>query len=187
MKEFCLFCDQKLSGKSMPYGLANQAFDLQKYRTTIDKKFPLILTEITYKKMPSQKITKQATKKSLLKINYPKELIQDFIKKAEINTRQSIETCGILCGVKRDSYYIRNIFIPSQKGTQDLCITTNYEEIDQYITKHELLTLGWIHTHPDYTSFLSSIDIHTQYGYQQLLPEAIAVVYSGLASPRSEK
>ena len=38
------------------------------------------------------------------------------------------------------------------------------------------MTLGWIHTHPSQSCFLSSLDLHTQAGYQALLDEAIAVV-----------
>jgi STAM-binding protein len=43
---------------------------------------------------------------------------------------------------------------------------------------HKVMTIGWIHTHPQYDLFLSSVDLHNQLGYQMLLPEAIAVVYS---------
>ncbi|KAK9863248.1 hypothetical protein WJX84_001405, partial [Apatococcus fuscideae] len=32
------------------------------------------------------------------------------------------------------------------------------------------------HTHPTQTCFLSSVDIHTQYGYQVMMEEAIAIV-----------
>jgi len=38
--------------------------------------------------------------------------------------------------------------------------------------------IGWIHTHPSQTAFLSSVDIHTQFYYQKLLPETVAIVYS---------
>jgi proteasome lid subunit RPN8/RPN11 len=38
--------------------------------------------------------------------------------------------------------------------------------------------LGWIHTHPDYNAFLSSVDMHNQFLYQCLLPEALAIVVS---------
>ena len=33
-------------------------------------------------------------------------------------------------------------------------------------------------THPTQTAFLSSVDLHTHYPYQQLMPEAVAVVVS---------
>ena len=41
-----------------------------------------------------------------------------------------------------------------------------------------LITFGWIHTHPSQTAFLSSVDLHTQYSYQLMMPEAIAIVCS---------
>lgn len=44
--------------------------------------------------------------------------------------------------------------------------------------KYNILTLGWIHTHPQFDVFLSSVDLHNQLGYQSQLKEAIAIVYS---------
>jgi proteasome lid subunit RPN8/RPN11 len=38
--------------------------------------------------------------------------------------------------------------------------------------------LGWIHTHPAYDVFLSSVDMHNQYEYQNMLPEVLAIVCS---------
>ena len=39
--------------------------------------------------------------------------------------------------------------------------------------------LGWIHTHPDYNAFLSSVDLHNHYLYQCMMAESIAIVVSG--------
>ncbi|KAJ2842952.1 hypothetical protein GGI22_007377, partial [Coemansia erecta] len=47
----------------------------------------------------------------------------------------------------------------------------------------DLITLGWIHTHPTQTCFMSSLDLHTQCSYQLLLPEAIAIVCSPRHDP----
>ena len=38
--------------------------------------------------------------------------------------------------------------------------------------------LGWVHTHPDYNAFLSSVDMHNHYLYQCMMPESIAIVVS---------
>ena len=38
--------------------------------------------------------------------------------------------------------------------------------------------VGWIHTHPAYDVFLSSVDMHNQYEYQKMLKEFIAIVCS---------
>lgn len=56
------------------------------------------------------------------------------------------------------------------------CYAMNEEDLAMYQTKHQLLTLGWIHTHPTQAAFLSTVDLATHYGYQILLPEAIAIV-----------
>ena len=42
----------------------------------------------------------------------------------------------------------------------------NEEEIFEAQDSRSLYPLGWIHTHPTQTCFLSSIDVHTQCGYQ---------------------
>lgn len=38
--------------------------------------------------------------------------------------------------------------------------------------KRSLYPLGWIHTHPTQTCFLSSVDVHTQCGYQVPLQQS---------------
>ena len=32
--------------------------------------------------------------------------------------------------------------------------------------KEGVMTIGWIHTHPQFDIFLSSVDLHNQLGYQ---------------------
>jgi len=49
-----------------------------------------------------------------------------------------------------------------------------------YDTQNDAITVGWIHTHPTQTAFLSSPDLHTQFGYQKLFAEAIAIVCAPL-------
>ncbi|KAG0470540.1 hypothetical protein HPP92_017240 [Vanilla planifolia] len=56
------------------------------------------------------------------------------------------------------------------------CQTTDEEEIFNIQDERSLFPLGWIHTHPTQTCFMSSIDLHTHYSYQIMLPEAIAIV-----------
>ena len=46
----------------------------------------------------------------------------------------------------------------------------NEEEIFDVQDKRSLYPLGWIHTHPTQTCFLSSVDVHTQCGYQVSIP-----------------
>ncbi|XP_076443291.1 STAM-binding protein-like A [Babylonia areolata] len=109
----------------------------------------------------------------------PADLIQKFIIAAQSNTVRKTETMGILCGkVSGNAFKITNLFIPQQTGTPDSCDMQNEEDLIMYQDKHDLITLGWIHTHPTQTAFLSSVDMHTHFAYQKMLPEAVAIVCS---------
>ncbi|KAJ8733455.1 hypothetical protein PYW08_001753 [Mythimna loreyi] len=107
----------------------------------------------------------------------PAALLAKFLRLAATNTARNVETCGILAGIlERDQLKITHVIVPKQTGTPDSCSTNNEEEIFHYQDQHNLITLGWIHTHPTQTAFLSSVDLHTQCSYQLMMPEAIAIV-----------
>ncbi|KAM4030509.1 LOW QUALITY PROTEIN: AMSH-like protease [Anomaloglossus baeobatrachus] len=109
----------------------------------------------------------------------PKDLSQKFLHLAEANTSRGIETCGILCGkLTHDEFTITHVIVPKQSAGPDYCDMENVEELFNVQDQHNLLTLGWIHTHPTQTAFLSSVDLHTHCSYQLMLPEAIAIVCS---------
>ncbi|XP_040218023.1 AMSH-like protease isoform X3 [Rana temporaria] len=109
----------------------------------------------------------------------PKDLSQKFLQLADANTTRGIETCGILCGkLTHDEFIITHIIVPKQSAGPDYCDMENVEELFNVQDQHNLLTLGWIHTHPTQTAFLSSVDLHTHCSYQLMLPEAIAIVCS---------
>ncbi|CAO2190461.1 unnamed protein product [Urochloa humidicola] len=110
-------------------------------------------------------------------LHVPVALMECFLRVAEANTAKNLETCGILAGtLKKRTFYVTTLIIPKQKSTSDSCQATNEEEIFEVQDKSSLLSLGWIHTHPTQTCFLSSIDLHNHYAYQIMLPEAIAIV-----------
>ncbi|ORX86989.1 Mov34-domain-containing protein [Anaeromyces robustus] len=120
----------------------------------------------------------------LRNIYVPEELPNKFLEVAKINTDQNLETCGILCGIcKEDKLYINTIIIPKQTASSDTCNTIDEIEVLNFQQKNNLLTLGWIHTHPSQTCFLSSVDLHTHFSYQVMLPEAIAIVCSPKFQP----
>lgn len=79
-----------------------------------------------------------------------------------------MESCGILAGVldKRGLFSITTLIVPKQEGTSDTVQALAEEEIFDVQDKRGLYPMGWIHTHPTQTCFLSSIDVHTQCGYQ---------------------
>lgn len=112
----------------------------------------------------------------------PGQLVSIFAKLALANTNtlpRGIETCAILGGmIKGHQLIITTLLVPKQTGKADTCVMTHEEELFDYCITHDLLTLGWIHTHPSQNCFLSSMDMHTQCGFQAMLPEAIAIVYA---------
>ena len=110
-------------------------------------------------------------------LHVPVKLMECFLRVAEANTKRSLETCGVLAGtLKKRTFHITTLIIPKQKSTSDSCEATNEEELFEVQDKGSLFTLGWIHTHPTQSCFLSSIDLHNHYSYQVMLPEAIAIV-----------
>ncbi|OLL22819.1 AMSH-like protease sst2 [Neolecta irregularis DAH-3] len=107
----------------------------------------------------------------------PSELRTRFLEIASYNTARNLETCGVLCGLlKNNAFHANMLVIPAQESTSDTCATTDEETLFEFQERRDLLTLGWIHTHPSQTCFLSSVDLHTHCSYQLMLPEAIAIV-----------
>ncbi|KAG0202234.1 hypothetical protein BGX33_009813 [Mortierella sp. NVP41] len=114
----------------------------------------------------------------------PVRLLDRFLNIVRPNTNRKLETCGILAGVlSRNKLTVTTLIIPKQTATSDTCSTTNEDELFEYQSERDLMTLGWIHTHPTQTCFMSSVDLHTHCSYQLMLPEAIAIV----CAPSHEK
>ncbi|KAL4458118.1 hypothetical protein ABPG75_012983 [Micractinium tetrahymenae] len=106
-------------------------------------------------------------------------LMDEFMRYALGNTRANVESCGILAGVLSPDdavFTITTLIVPKQKGTSDTVEMLNEEEIFDVQDSQGLYPLGWIHTHPSQTCFLSSVDIHTHCGFQTMLDEAVAIV-----------
>lgn len=113
----------------------------------------------------------------LRQVLIPKGLTESFLSLARSNTARGIETCGVLCGqLTHNEFTLTHVVIPKQTAGPDFCDMENVEELFSFQDEHHLLTLGWIHTHPTQTAFLSSVDLHTHCSYQLMLPEAIAIV-----------
>lgn len=134
----------------------------------------------------SFQFTTQATLENgtdLRTIFLPAALRSEFLAVAAPNTRKNLETCGILCGtLVQNALFISRLVIPEQEATSDTCGTTDEEGLFTYCDSEELMVLGWIHTHPTQTCFMSSVDLHTHCSYQLMLPESIAIV----CAPRHE-
>ena len=116
----------------------------------------------------------------------PSTLIARFESLAEPNTISDIETCGFLTGkIYENQCKITHLIIPKQLGTAISCATTHEEEMLDYTERNELITLGSIHTHPSQKVFMSSVDLHTQFCLQTMLPEAISIVVAPSHIPGS--
>lgn len=121
----------------------------------------------------------------LRKVLIPDSIINRFLELASNNTRKNTETCGVLAGkLSHDEFTITTLIIPKQTGTSDTCAMLNEEEILEIADQRDLLTLGWIHTHPTQQCFMSSVDLHTQFPYQLLMAEAIAIVVAPTQTPK---
>ncbi|KAL3139530.1 hypothetical protein ABBQ38_003853 [Trebouxia sp. C0009 RCD-2024] len=126
---------------------------------------------------PSEAVVKKEQK--IREVHISAALMEEFLRYATSNTRAGIESCGILAGSLREKqgvFVISTLIIPNQEGTSDTVQALNEEEIFDVQDKRALYPLGWIHTHPTQTCFLSSVDVHTQCGYQTMLDEAVAIV-----------
>ena len=107
----------------------------------------------------------------------PPDLRLRFLTLALPNTQANLETCGILCGTLiRNALFISKLVIPDQESTSDTCETVNEDKLFDFVDGEDLMVLGWIHTHPTQTCFMSSRDLHTHAGYQTMMHESIAIV-----------
>lgn len=114
----------------------------------------------------------------------PDTMRNDFLRVAQPNTSKGIETCGILCGkTANNALFITCLLIPQQIGTRDSCETTGEVATLEYCSEQDLIQVGWIHTHPTQTCFMSSLDMHTHAGYQIMMDESIAIVCAPTHEP----
>lgn len=122
--------------------------------------------------------------KPLRTVFLPPTLREQFLHHASRNTRNNLETCGMLCGTLiSNALFISRVVIPEQESTSDTCETVNESALFDYCASEDLMVLGWIHTHPSQTCFMSSRDLHTHCGYQIMMPESIAIVCAPSKSP----
>lgn len=112
-------------------------------------------------------------------------LRKTFLDYAAPNTRANLETCGMLCGTLiSNALFVSKLVIPDQESTSDTCETVNEGALFDYCASEDLMVLGWIHTHPTQTCFMSSRDLHTHCGYQVMMPESIAIVCAPTKNPK---
>ena len=112
-------------------------------------------------------------------VEVPKQLAHEFLDMAKENSLKNIETCGIIDGKNAGKKFtVTHLFIPKQQGTSDASIAVDEDLTNNALQQNSCIVLGWIHTHSTQTSYLSSVDLDTHFGYQSVLSEAFAVVCS---------
>jgi len=118
----------------------------------------------------------------------PEFVVAKFKVFAERNFLDGIESLGMLFGkktflakYKRELWVVECLFLPLQTGTKDTCqVSPSHkgERVVEVCEKSKLQLVGWIHTHPTYDAFLSSVDQHMQYAYQREMEHCVAAVVS---------
>jgi STAM-binding protein len=78
-----------------------------------------------------------------------------------------------------NTFTVISLVIPRQKGEQNNVEMHGEEDLVEYVIGKNLVTLGWIHSHPTQTCFLSSIDVHTHFPYQACLRRRALAKASG--------
>ncbi|XP_074296023.1 AMSH-like ubiquitin thioesterase 2 [Silene latifolia] len=122
----------------------------------------------------------------LRNVHISAQLVEVFLEIARENTKKDLETCGVLGAfLKEETLYATTLIVPKQESTSTSCQALKEEEIFNIQNERSLFPVGWIHTHPSQTCFMSSIDLHTQYPYQVMVPEAVAVVVAPTDKTRS--
>eukprot|EP00887_Chlorella_sp_A99_P001523 scaffold8.g1523.t1 len=129
--------------------------------------------------VPAGGLAEVRKRQSLRDVHVSVALMDEFMRYALSNTRRNVETCGVLGAVLSpdDSILtITTLIIPKQQGTSDTVEMLHEEEMIEVCEGRQAYTLGWIHTHPAQTCFLSSVDVHTQANYQGQMDEAVSIV-----------
>ena len=118
-------------------------------------------------------------------------LVPDFVVAkfkifAENNFKAGIESLGYLFGkkvhiakYKRELWVVECLFLPLQTGTKDTCqVSSSHraERVVELCEKSKWELVGWIHTHPTYDAFLSSVDQHMHFMWQRDNKDCVAAV-----------
>jgi len=120
-----------------------------------------------------------ASSGGLRRVVMPGDLTDKFLSIARTNSGKGLETLGTLGGsLSNNRLVVSHLLIPKQVGKSDSCTMEGLEDVWDTHDKENIIFMGWIHTHPAYSVFLSSVDMHNQYEWQHMLPEAVATVCS---------
>lgn len=110
----------------------------------------------------------------------PSRITTVFSYLSLFNNKKNIETVGYLAGKELNTsrLIITHVLLPKQQGYSDYFKVIDSNSLIDYLEENNLMTIGWIHSHPVETPYMSSSDMHYHCVFQSVLPEAIAIVYS---------
>lgn len=133
----------------------------------------------------------------------PSTLRPSFLRLAAHNTAANTETLGLLAGtLARNALFVTHLVLPAQRGTSDTCEMLDEAGLLAWLDGdaaamgagaggaraeaapgEPLMVLGWVHTHPTQTAFMSSRDLHTHCWYQAQMAESVALVCAPSREP----
>jgi len=135
-------------------------------------RLPIIKDKVEKKVITKKEFKKKIqTKKIIVDVNVISEIMKYFISKG----RQ--EAACLLRGEIAGSYLvIRDIHkCEDSKGTA-VTVEINPKEFFKANKNDGYYIVGWAHSHPGYTVFMSGTDKETQASMQGLFPDAVAMV-----------
>ncbi|WRX15842.1 JAB1/MPN/MOV34 metalloenzyme domain - like 4 [Theobroma cacao] len=137
----------------------------------------------------------------LQNVHISAQLMEDFLELAKDNTKKDLETCGVLGAfLERGTFYVTTLIIPKQESSSNSVTlpVRNLSAMNDSVRlkmRRKFLPYkmngpfiqwdGYMYTHPSQSCFMSSIDLHTQYSYQVMVPEAFAIVVAPTDNSRS--
>ena len=118
-----------------------------------------------------------ANDESLVSMSIPSNLVEIFETLAKDNTDRGMETGGILAGQQIDNCFeVTHLIIPEQIAASDRWEVQDERQITNYFVYHDMIMLGLIHTHPQMTSFLSSVELHALWDYAKDNQSLVSIV-----------
>ena len=105
-------------------------------------------------------------------------LLARFEKAVSLNTLNSTESLGYFFGHNSSGgrYWMNSLFIPPQTGTQSTCSEEGF--MASKVLEHVpgACLLGWVHTHPNWSTKPSSIDLHQQCMFQRIGSHCVSII-----------
>lgn len=124
------------------------------------------------------KNTKESRAMKLREVQIPENFFKTFVELAWANDDGKEFMAWILGredtipgSKKKTGLFVEGLYVPKQSADG-----FSVHEMDIGSTRLTQV-VGWVHSHPTFDSFLSSVDQHVQFRLQKDFPRAIAVVF----------